>query len=148
VVGGSETSFLGRAVEAGLINLNFWSYMPSALVNTTATIILGGIDFTQINGSLTYLPVSNNTKSWNTTVASMMLGSTTIWNNTLNTNSSAVFVTGYKYIGLPKSHWDTFCGTIQQMNPTYSVSCFSSINDRPNSLGLCSNFNNNYNLTL
>lgn len=92
--------------------------MPSALVNTTSTIMLGGVDYSQVNGSLTYLPVENNTKSWNTTVASMMLGSETIWNNTVNTNSSAVFVTGYKYIGLPKSHWDSFCATIQAMNPT------------------------------
>lgn len=92
--------------------------MPSALVNTTSTIMLGGVDYSQINGSLTYLPVVNNTKSWNTTVTSMMLGSETIWNNTVNINSSAVFVTGYKYIGLPKSHWDSFCATIQAMNPT------------------------------
>ena len=78
--------------------------MPSSYTNTTASLLLGGWDINVMNGNLTYLPVYSE-GSWNTTMTQMKYGTLSIWKNSATKNSTATFIAGYKYIGLPDAQW-------------------------------------------
>lgn len=100
VVSATATSFLASAAYSGLLKSTTWSYQP-APGNNTANIFLGGYDASQVNGSVTWMAVPNDTMGWNSTMQLMTLNETVLWNVSDHEYTTLIFVTGYKYMGLP-----------------------------------------------
>jgi hypothetical protein len=137
-VSNKSLSFLARAAYNGHLKSTTWSYQP-APGNNTANLFLGGYDASQVNGSLTWMSVPNDTMEWNSTMQNMTINGTELWNNTVNEYTTLMFVTGYKYMGLPASVWYHICSVLQAANPGLGVSCLASAS-RISATGPCENF--------
>ena len=102
-----KQGFLARAVDAGVVNANTWSYQPSGDETKAGSMVLGGYDVAQIYGELTWEPSPDADYYWNSTMTKMMIANTTLWE--LKDEGIVTFVTGYRYIGVPTPVWNKIC---------------------------------------
>lgn len=125
--GGS--SFISRAVAAGLIESTTWAYQPSTddekgEEGDNGAIVLGGYNETALNGTLTWNSVPQGDQ-WISDLQDVTINGTSVWNTSVvaQVNSTATFVTGYKYLGLPA---DAFYGVCSQLQSYIATTNFTN----------------------
>lgn len=110
-------SFITRAVAAGLLESTTWAYQPASHDDgedddDDGAIILGGYNETALHGTLTWMNVPQGDQ-WTSVMQDVTINGTSVWNTSVQSNSTVNFVTGYKYIGLPADAFYGVCAQLQ-----------------------------------